>query len=160
MVPLEELESVSILQHFMPAYTKKIASLASLMEFQADEMIFGEGQSERLIYLVLKGDVGLEIKVPDSESIQVHRVGEGELLGWSPLLGRRSMTATARALTRCRLAALDADQVLLAGAHDPKFGMAFFRCLAGALAERLHATRLRLAGGRHQHMVAMGEGAD
>jgi CRP/FNR family transcriptional regulator, cyclic AMP receptor protein len=160
MVPLEELEGVSLMQQFKPAYAKQIASLARLLEFQADETIFAEGEPQLLVYLVLKGDVALEIKVPDAEGIQVHRVGPGELLGWSPLLGRRAMTATARALTRCRLAALDATQVLAAGERDPKFGMAFFQCLAGALAERLHATRVQLAGGRHPHIVAAGEGAD
>jgi CRP-like cAMP-binding protein len=104
--------------------------------------------------------VGLEIKVPDSGGIQIHRVGPGELLGWSPLLGRRAMTASARALTRCRVAALDAGQLAAAWEQDPKFGMAFFRCLAAALAERLHATRVQLGGGRHPHVAALGEGAD
>jgi CRP-like cAMP-binding protein len=148
------------MQQLKPAYTKQIASLARLVEFEANESIFVEGQPEQLVYLVLKGDVILEIKVPDAESIQVHRVGPGELLGWSPLLGHRAMTATARARTRCRLAALEATLILAAGERDPKFGMAFFRCLAGALAERLHATRLHLAGGHHHRIVAVSEGAD
>src|SRR5947209_8076696 len=130
MVPLEELESVSVLQQFKPAYLQQLAMLASLLEYKADEMIFAEGEPEGLVYLVLKGDVALKIKVPDSGGVQVHRVRPGELLGWSPLLGRKSMTATAHALSRCRLAALDADRLLAGIENDPRFGMEVFRCLA------------------------------
>jgi CRP-like cAMP-binding protein len=160
MIPLEELESVSLLQQFTPAYVKQMASLAWLLEFQADQLVFAEGQPEGLVYLVLKGDVVLHIKVPDAEGIQVHRVGPGELLGWSPVLGRKAMTATARAVTRCRLAALDAGQIRDLGERDPRFGMEFYRCLAGALAERLHATRLQVGGGRPHATLIAGEGAD
>jgi CRP-like cAMP-binding protein len=160
MVPLEELEGVSLMQQFKPSCTKQLASLGRLLEYQAGESLFVEGEPELLVYLVLKGHVGLEIKVPDSEGVQIHRVGPGELLGWSPLLGRRAMTATARALTRARVAALDCAQLLAAWETDPKFGMAFFRCLAAALAERLHATRMQLSGRRHHRMLAVVEGAD
>jgi CRP-like cAMP-binding protein len=148
------------LQPFAAAYLRQIAGLAQLVEHDAGEVIFAEGQPERFIYLILKGAVALDIKVPDFEDIYVHRVGPGELLGWSPLLGRRAMTATARALTRCRLAALDAERVAELAEKDPRFGLEFFRAVAGALAERLHATRLHLAANRRHPITASGYGAD
>jgi len=160
MVPLEELENVNVMQQFKPAHLKQLAMLAKLLEYEGDDLIFAEGEPEGLIYLVLKGDVALKIKVPDSEGVQVHRVRPGELLGWSPLLGRKSMTATAHALSRCRLAAINADRLLAAMENDPRFGMEVFRCLAVALAERLHATRHHLAGSPHNHALIVGEGAD
>jgi len=160
MVPLEELENVSVMQQLKPAYVKQLAMQAKLLEYEADDLIFAEGEPEGLVYLVLKGDVALKIKVPDAGGVQVHRVRPGELLGWSPLLGRKSMTAAAHALSRCRLAALDADRLLAAIENDPRFGMEMFRWLAVALAERLHATRQQLGGGMHHHALIVGEGAD
>ena len=72
-------------------------------------------------------------------------MAEGDLVGWTPVLGQRTMTATARALTRCRLAVLDVKQVLTVCEHDPQFGMAFMRQVALVLASRLYSTRRCLA---------------
>jgi CRP/FNR family transcriptional regulator, cyclic AMP receptor protein len=109
---------------------------------------------------VAEGEVILEIKVPSIGVVRVHQVGPGDLLGWSPILGRSRMTATARALTPCRLLALDAEQVCALAERDPRFGMEFFRSMASALADRLRATRLQLPDPRQHPMLGMSEGAD
>ena len=70
------------------------------------------------------------------------------------------MTATARALTSCRVAALDAEQVRTLAERDTRFGMEFFRSMSAALAERLRATRLQLPDPRQRQMLGMSEGAD
>jgi CRP-like cAMP-binding protein len=159
MVPLEELESVTALKP-LATYLGQIAAMGNLVEYEPGEVIFFEKRPEKFIYLVLKGEIALDIKVPDAENIEVLRVSAGELLGWSPLLGRRAMTATARAATVCRLAALEAAKVEERAEADPRFGMAFFRCLAASLADRLHATRLQLIPGRRQHSASVGGGTD
>jgi CRP-like cAMP-binding protein len=144
MLLLEELENVGCWRNLSPVYFQRIAALAQLKEQAADTVLFREGQSSPCIYFVLQGKVVLEIKGADGGVIPVFEVGPGELLGWSPVLGPGPMTATARTLTRCRLAALDAAQVLDLCARDPEFGVEFFRCLAAALARRLSATRWQL----------------
>jgi CRP-like cAMP-binding protein len=156
MVSLEELAGAELLQPFAPAYVLQLASLARVVEYQADEVIFVQGQPERLIYVVLRGTVTLDVKAPDSEDIAFHKVGPGGLLGWSPLLGRQLMTATARALTGCRLAALDAEQVRELAEQSTEFEVGLFRCLADALAERLQATHQQLTAGCHHHEGAVG----
>jgi CRP/FNR family transcriptional regulator, cyclic AMP receptor protein len=127
---------------------------------EAGDCIFQEGQNKRTIYLVVEGEVALEIHVPDIEAVRVYRVGPGELLGWSPVLGHGSMTATARALTPCRLAALDAEQIRTRAEPDTRFGMEFFRAMSIALAERLRAIRLLLPNPRPRQTLDMNEGAD
>jgi CRP-like cAMP-binding protein len=160
MVLLDELEDFSLLWQFPPDYRLKIASMAEPRTCRAGDCIFREGQNERLIYLVVKGEVDLEIKVPEIGALRVHRVGPGDLLGWSPVLGRGSMTATARALTPCRLIALDAEQIRTLAESDTQFGMEFFRSISIALAERLRATRLQLPDPSRHPMLGMSEGAD
>jgi CRP-like cAMP-binding protein len=160
MVTPEELEQLHLLQQFAPNYVKQLAALARLEEYDEEDVIFLEGQPALQIYLVLRGEVALDITVADRGVIRVHKVGPEELLGWSPLLRGGAMTATAHALTRCRLAALDVTQIRALAERDPRFGMEFFRCLASALAERLRSTRLQLADPGHHHMLAIQEGAD
>jgi CRP-like cAMP-binding protein len=160
MVLLDELANLRFLRHFAPDHLRQIASIARLQEFQPEDVIFYEGEAARDVYLVLEGDVALEMNVPDRGVFRVHTVGAGELLGWSPVLGSGGMTATARALTRCRLAALDAAKIRALSEQAPQFGVDFFRRTAAALAERLRATRLHLPGALHHQAVAVREGSD
>ena len=160
MVLLEEFEDIDLLQKFSPLYRKQLALLATSKVFLPGSCIFQEGDPEHHIYVVAEGNVVLEIKVPGLGIVQVHQVGSGDLLGWSPILGRGRMTATARALTPCRLIALDAEQVTTLAECDNRFGMELFRSMAGALAERLRATRLQLPDPRNRQMMGVCEGAD
>jgi CRP-like cAMP-binding protein len=160
MVLLDELENVAFLQYFAPAYVKKIAALARAKEYQAEDLIFCEGDHTPYVFLVLEGEVGLEIRVPSCGTVEVHTVCPGELLGWSPLLSSHPMTATARASTRCRLATIDAAQILALAEHDPRFGMEIFRRLSAALAERLHATRLQIPESHRDKFRTLKEAAD
>ena len=160
MVLEEELDNAAFLRQFTPAHQKKLAGLARLKEYQADDVIFAEGEHCPEVYLVLDGEVGLEIRVPGCGVIEAHRVGPGELLGWSAVLGGGPMTATAQAATRCRLAALGADAVVALAEREPRFGLEFFRRLSAALAERLRATRLQIPESARDKFRALREAAD
>jgi CRP-like cAMP-binding protein len=160
MVLLEELDDIDLLQKFSPLYRKQLALLATSKTYLPGSCIFQEGNHEQHVYIVAEGKVMLEIKVPSLGVVQVHQVGPGDLLGWSPILGRGWMTATARALIPCRLIALDAEQVSTLAECDTRFGMELFRLMATALAERLRATRLQLPDPRHRQMLGVSEGAD
>jgi CRP/FNR family cyclic AMP-dependent transcriptional regulator len=160
MVLLEELEEMDLLQKFSSLCRKQLASLANPKVFLPGACIFQEGDHERYVYVVVEGKAVLEIKVPSIGVVQVHQVGPGDLLGWSPILGRGWMTATARAVTPCRLIAFDAEQVCTLAERDARFGMEFFRSMASALADRLRATRLQLPDPRNRPMLGICEGAD
>ena len=54
------------------------------------------------------------------------------------------MTASAKALTKTKAVAIDAEAIRNWCDKDPKFGYAFMKRLAGAIAQRLNATRLQL----------------
>jgi CRP-like cAMP-binding protein len=158
MILLDELEDCGFLRHFSPAYWPVLASVAQLQEHTAGARIFSEGDSAHKIYLVLKGTVDLEVKVPDNGPVQAHQLGRGGLLGWSPVLGHGPLTATARARTACRLAALDAEQIRMLSERDAQFQSELLRATAEALAERLRSMRVRLPDQHELHGIK--EGAD
>jgi CRP-like cAMP-binding protein len=160
MVLLEELEGCGCLRHFAPEHWPQVASMAQLQEHAAGACVFSEGHSPGHVYLVLEGEVALEVRVPDGVAVRAHRLGPGDLLGWSPVLGLGPMTATARALTRCRLAALDVAQVQALSEQDARFASEVLRATAKALAERLRALRQCLPDARRHEPHAVKEGAD
>jgi CRP-like cAMP-binding protein len=156
MVPIEELADVDFLRGFTPEHVLQLAGLAQLKEVAPDHEIFREWQHDDHIYLVLRGEVGLDVRVPGRGEVTVQTVGPGELLGWSPALGPSAMTATARALTWCRLAALDARQLRQAWARDPTLGMVCLRHIGLTLARRLDASRRQLRPAHCSPLYSLG----
>jgi len=145
MILPQEMDKIPFLRDLGGTYGNELARMAQLEERPAGAVIFRRGQDSSVLYFVLDGEVGLEFQVSPREIAEVHRVGPGDLLGWSPVLGRRSMTATARAVTRTRLAALSVDQIVHLCERDPLFGTAFHRQVAIVLSSRLDDTHRRLS---------------
>ena len=148
MVPIDELEELAFCQDLAPEHLHLIARVARLEEHPPSTVLFREGHESPYVYLLLQGEVGLEIELFGEGPVSVQAVEGGELLGWSPVLGLGPMTATARTLTRCRLAVLDATHLRALSRQDPVFAAEFLRRTAAALAQRLHATRVELLEAR------------
>jgi CRP-like cAMP-binding protein len=136
--------------------------MAQMIECAKGEVLFRENQHSPYIYFVLSGEVGLRVEESVGGSTEVYVAGEGDLLGWSPVLGRRAMTATARARTNCRLAVLPASQLMDYCKTDPTFAAAFLKEVALVLSQRLTSTRRQLARVIHHGSPLAGaaEGSD
>lgn len=162
MILQEELEKVEFLRNLGERHMAQIARLAQLKECPEGTIVFSEGQDSSSIYFVLSGQVALEVKQADGKSVEVYAAAPGELLGWSPVLGRHAMTATARAKSRSRLAVLDVGKIMEMCETFPRFGLAFLREISLTLSDRLWATRHRLAGvlGSRPPMGSVVEGSD
>jgi CRP/FNR family cyclic AMP-dependent transcriptional regulator len=130
-----------------PATEEEIRQFAAIARSEgapAGAVLFREGDRLRHFSIVVSGNVAIEIIGPDRRPRRIHTVGNGELLGWSPVLGSGAMTATARAITDVQLVSLDAAAVLGVCDEDPRFGYSFMKRIATAIAARLNSTRLQL----------------
>src|SRR5262245_33121344 len=103
MILQEELEKIPFLRNLGERHIAHVATLAQLQECPEGAVVFREGQDSSNIYFVLSGQISLGVKEGNKDCVEVYIANPGELLGWSPVLGRHSMTATARAKTRSRL---------------------------------------------------------
>ncbi len=135
------LREMSFLRDIEDQYLQVLTPIAELREFPVGTVLFREGQSHPNVYLVISGFVSLEFRFFDRV---LQTVGEGELLGWTPILGRVEMTATARVLEPTRAVAIRASQLIALCEHNPRFGFEFMRQVARALSRRLNATKLQL----------------
>jgi CRP-like cAMP-binding protein len=138
------LRDIQFLHDFPDAYLEPLCSVASLKECSPGVVVFREGQKEERVYLIVSGAISLEFCAPGVGCKRLQTVGAGELLGWSPILGLKEVSATARVLERSILVVIDAKQLLALCEHNPRFGYDFMRRTALALTQRLSATRLQL----------------
>ena len=93
--------------------------------------------------MIVSGHVSLVSCDPDVGCRELMTVTDGELIGWSPLLGRLLLSDSARTMTATKALAIDGQQVLDLCRDDPEFGFEFMHRTAQVLAERLDATRLQ-----------------
>lgn len=147
-IPQADIESELRASAFAAAWpdsmTVEIARLAKRVAYSRGSLIFREGERNDEIYLVLSGRVALEMSVAARGRVRLLTLSEGELLGWSPLVGNCEMTASAFALDETHLIAISSAALLALCDRDHEIGFAVMRWLAWALSRRLTATRLQL----------------
>jgi CRP-like cAMP-binding protein len=144
----EELVEVKTLRGLGEAHLRKLAAIALPREYPVGAVLFREADHSTCIFVLLSGEVSLEVNMRDQGPTVIYAAGPGELLGWSPVLGRHAMTATAKVTTPCRLAVIEVAQVNELIQEDLQFGVAFLRQLALIVSGRLSATRHCLASVR------------
>jgi CRP-like cAMP-binding protein len=122
---------------------EKLASLARVVGYSRNEVIFREGDDIHDFFLVLNGRVALEI-VSEGTAHRIHTLSAGDELGWSAVLMGQGKYFQARALEAVEALAFDGHELLALCERDPAFGFKLMHRLVGVVAERLQATRLQL----------------
>ena len=128
---------------FEPRHVERLATLARVVRFDRNHMIFREGDECSEFYLIVNGLVALEIAAP-GHTFRVQTLFAGDELGWSALLMGSGKHFQARALERVEALAFEGADLLAACRDDPAFGFALMQRLLGVVAARLQATRLQL----------------
>ena len=141
---LETLRDLQLFDGFDEQLLEQLAAIAESVDLAERALIFREGDPATDVYFVTQGAVALEICARGRGCRRILTVGEGELLGWSPVLQQQRLTATARALRPSQAIKLNGRQILALCEHDTRFGYEFMKRAALALAKRLSATRLQL----------------
>jgi CRP-like cAMP-binding protein len=120
-----------------------LAKLCRLVEFPTQTKVFAEFERAKDVYFVVDGQISLAI-CDASGCRQITVVGKGDLLGWSPLIGRSRLFDTARTVTKVHALVFDGDELIAYCKANPDFGFEFMRRAAVVLGDRLSATRVQL----------------
>lgn len=124
---------------------ERIYAISIRKQIDALEPIFLEGDKEDYIYILLTGQVAIEMTIPGHDPVRVHLSEPGEIIGWSSVMPViRQRTATARSTTPCQLLAIDSVKFRELCDEDHEMGYYLMRRLANTIATRLLLTRLML----------------
>jgi len=135
-----------------------LAKSATEETVSTGEYIFREGEKLCCFYIVTQGAVAIVIEVPDKSAAQpiadqlagelttkditVSTVGTGEMFGWSGLVDPHTATASAKALTPCRLIAFNCDKLRKAFEKECRFGYLMMQKAAQISRDRLRDIRI------------------
>jgi CRP-like cAMP-binding protein len=126
---------------------KKLASMASEVDFAAGELIYQKGDMGRAVYLIEAGQVDVEMNLPGQGSITINTFGPGQFFGWSSLFPSERKMAWTRAVKPTRAIAINASRLKAACQFDHNLEYAIVRRASRAMADRILAIRRQWAVG-------------
>jgi CRP-like cAMP-binding protein len=149
MYPQIKLEQT--LQH-LPWFTGltseqlcKLARIATLYHFEPGDLFFREGDRDDSLYVILEGQVALEIEVPTRGQVIFHTAEMLDIIGWSsmtPIVRQR--TARARATKTSLVLGFNSKLLEQLCEEDNQIGYLVYRRLANVVANRVLTMRLCL----------------
>lgn len=118
---------------------------AKILEYEPEEFIFSAREDAENFYIVKEGNISLYHFSPERGSIKIETVSAGEIIGWSWLVPPYKWSFDC--LTECGaiLISFDANKIKEKMEEDYFFASKIQNIFIKIIAERLHATRLRLS---------------
>lgn len=141
--PIDLLRSINFFTGMNEGHLDALAKMCRVVDFPSRTIIFEEFDRAQDVYFIVEGSVSLAI-CDASSCRQITMVSKGELLGWSPLIGRSRLFDTARTETPLKTVVFHAEDLLKYCQQHTDFGFEFMRRAASVLGQRLSATRQQL----------------
>ncbi len=136
---------------------ENLVMMANTAEEQAVEVgrtFFRADEAICCLYLAVEGAIGIVMELPDqsveqpvsgqltgalkTRDVVMSTVGPGEVFGWSALVPPYTSTASAKALTPCRVIAFDCAELRQRFDEDCHFGFLVMQKAAQIIRGRLH----------------------
>jgi CRP-like cAMP-binding protein len=129
-----------LFRDLIPEQLEQLHPLFAPCEFEADMVLFEQGDPAENLFAVVSGEVVINFKPDDGPSIVVARVKPGSIVGWSAALGSRRYTSSASCTAHSQLLRVRGDDLRRLCLQHPDTGMIFLDRLATIIAERLNST--------------------
>jgi len=149
---IEMLKRVDCFRDISSEHLEELGEICQEVDFRGQTTIFEQYQLAKDVYVIVSGKVSLAICDQKNACRQISVVGAGELLGWSPLMGRPRLFDTARTQTPVKAFVFDGSELLEYCKSHSEFGFEFMHRAAQALAQRLSDTTLRLLELKGSHL--------
>lgn len=140
----EILQGTTLCRSFPESVVTELARIGQLLDYPTGSLLFREGEQHPFVYLIVSGNVMLDIFVQGRGHVELMTLTAGDFIGWSPLADERPMSLRATTQTTTRLLRFDAHAIRQCCEQNYEFGYHFMRVVATAFAKRLLATRLQL----------------
>lgn len=139
-----DLKSHAFFKGLKPEYIDLIARYAGADSFKPGEYIFKQGDPAHKFYIIGRGHVSIEVKMPDSHPFSIQRLGDGDILGWSWFIAPHQWRFSAQCVDRTEVIVVDGKALKEACEKNHDLGYEIYKRLADVFVQRLEATRHQL----------------
>jgi CRP/FNR family cyclic AMP-dependent transcriptional regulator len=138
------LRSHDFLRGLKDAELSSLASIASKVTFEENEMILVDGQQSSAFYLLVTGSVAVELRTP-RYAVCVQALGPGQVFGWSALLEHQDTLFQVRAREQTMALRFDGPALKAKCHAEPELGAEILQRTLQVVAGRVKATEIRFA---------------
>ena len=122
-----------------------LASYSSIIEIKAGNIVFNEGDQLDNMYIILEGQVSVDISVPTHGQLRIYIAEPLDIIGWSKMTPVvRERTASSTAIKDTRLLCFQGNELFTFCEQDRHVGYIFFRRLSNVVASSMLMTKLQL----------------
>jgi CRP/FNR family cyclic AMP-dependent transcriptional regulator len=138
------LRSHKFTQGLSDSQVASLATLATEVSFDENEMILQDGRHSRAFFLLAEGSVAIELRT-QRFAVCVEAVTAGGAFGWSALLDHQDTAFQVRARERTIALRLDGPGMRALCRQDPSMGIEVLDRVLHLVAGRVRATEIRFA---------------
>ena len=136
---IQFLKTVPFFNELARRQLKTVSGIMFERNFEADEIIFAEGQPGAALFLILDGKVAVEMCRQRNTTI-LAILEKGAFFGEMALLNEAPRSANARSLERTYTLALYRNDLSRLIQRDPQTACQIYRAIASIVGDRLRST--------------------
>ena len=121
-----------------------LASAAVTEHMKPGHVVFRHGERAKHFYLILSGQISIEIPAIEGPTLFLQHLKPGQVLGWSWLIPPYQWAFMARAETPVDVIRFDGAAILERCESDSDFGYHLLRAFSAMMSERLGHARRRI----------------
>src|ERR1700687_5532635 len=115
---------------FRPAvYLKKMGAKSVIVQFREGQAICSQDDAGKEVFYIERGQVKVTVKSKRGKETVLAILQRGDYLGAGCMTGQACRTATATALTRCRILVIERRDMIRALRNGHEFSDHFISCL-------------------------------
>ena len=108
--PKEAITSSPLLSELDTSSLDELISVADIAPLPARHTVFNQGDSGQEMYLVLEGQLEVNIVLPNGDVVMVNHLQAGDTFGEIALFDQRQRTATVKTVTPCKVLIIQRDK--------------------------------------------------
>jgi len=135
------LKEHPVFQRLSEVYLHQLAEHMEVVNLDAGNTLFTEGEAAKRFYIVMEGTVDLYATLEEDEEQWVQMIDVGEVIGWSWLVPPYRWAFTARSRDGAMLMQFDAAAIRELCDRDPAFGYGTMKQICSLMLGRLHTVR-------------------
>jgi len=133
---LETLPCIPLFQDLEPTQIALLKSLFEQYTCPSDVVIFEQGTPAVYLYLIVHGEVAIRYKPYDGPVITLTRLREGDVFGWSAVVGSPQYTSSIVSETPIEAIRIRGNDLIKLSANSPETGKVIMDRLARVVSPR------------------------
>ena len=127
---VEMLRKIQLFAKVEPAKLKLLAFTSERAVFEADEVHFHQGDQADAAYIIVAGEVAIDVESPGGGRTRVARLGRDEIVGEMGIIGDVPRSATVTAINRTTTLKITKDLFFRLVTDFPTMAVELMRVLA------------------------------